>query len=209
VPALCADIAASTFAAKTENRWRSRRAVTVHDLCKCVLHGGDPVHAVHYVGPHRVQLRPGWLAFWPEGQQASVELCFPPSQAGETWSDAALVSLPGINIESWQRQAPPGRRGAVPFGIAAAGFTVTVVATAVLGDRGYWAEAASSGSARSLTALALVLVAAFVTLASGYLAWRRLRPYGASVEKWAESVRDDGRSQLDERDQAPGEQNPP
>jgi hypothetical protein len=179
------------------------RAVTVHDLCKCVLHGGDPVHAVHYVGPYRVQLRPGWLAFWPEGQRASVELCFPPSQVGETWSAAALVSLPGIDIESWQRHLPPKRRGAVAFGIAAAGLTVTVVAAALLGDRGYWSEVASSGSARSVTALALVLFAAVVTLASGCIAWRRLRTYGVSVEKWAQSVRDDGRRQLHERDQVP------
>jgi hypothetical protein len=179
------------------------RAITVHDLCKCVLHGGDPVHAVHYVGPHRVQLRPGWLAFWPEGQAASVELCFPPSQAGETWSAAALVSLPGIDIESWQRHAPPRRRGAVPFAIAVAAFTVTVVGTAVLRSSGYWAEAASGGSARSLTAFALVLAPAVVTLLSGYLAWRRLRPYAASVEKWAGSLGKDERGRLDKSDQAP------
>lgn len=119
------------------------RAVTVHDRCETRLDSGDPTHAAHYVGPYRVLLRPGWLAFWPEGQDATVELCFPPKDVDATWVGAAVVSLPGIDIRKWSKYRPPKPRGVVASYVSVFCFSLTVVCGIFIFSEGYGAEVAS------------------------------------------------------------------
>lgn len=63
-----------------------------------------------YVGEFRVALRRGWYEFWPEGQVVRVELCLPPIDVGATWVAAAVVRLPGIDIQTWHDLPPPPPR---------------------------------------------------------------------------------------------------
>src|SRR5690606_8325005 len=67
-------------------------------------------HEHLYVGPFRVALRRGWHEFWPEGQVVRAELCLPPVDLGATWAAAVVVSLPGIDIQTWHVMPPPKPR---------------------------------------------------------------------------------------------------
>jgi hypothetical protein len=61
------------------------RARVVRARCESRVEGqGKHQRTVRYVGSHRVDLRSGWQAFWPEGAEVVLELCFPPESIGVT-----------------------------------------------------------------------------------------------------------------------------
>lgn len=94
-----------------------------------------PKDAHLYVGPFRVLLRSGWLEFWPEGQVVRVELCLPLTSQGTTWAAAVVVSLPGIDIQSWRDQPPPNARiWLMVVALLSGIFTLVAGAIVIAGD---------------------------------------------------------------------------
>lgn len=108
-------------------------------LCKTHRSGK---HSHHAVGPFRIALRPGWPAFWPEGETVRVELCLPPSSLGTTWASAVVVSLPGIDIPAWTKLPPP-RPPLWLMLVCVLSGVATIIAGVILFDGDTWEQSKS------------------------------------------------------------------
>jgi hypothetical protein len=164
------------------------RAHRAEAFCETRKEGsGNRARRVNYVGSYRVALRAGWGAFWPDGQVAEVELCFPEGFSLTHFS-AAVVALPGIDIGRWLRRPPPSRAGFWwSFGCAVVGGVFTVVSVLEL-LRGERLEQAA-GPETSLVWLVAAL--GLSSVVSGVAAATLQRRYQRDLQRWAEAIRRD------------------